>query len=206
MIWIGSLIIVLRLLLCINKGTRCRGIEHYRTFWGAYIILFPYWRILFFVGFFMIFFAFHSHWINRWNEQGAWAGGEKHVICKYIDYRAPSEPISVPTREGNLKYIEDDRVQQICRDSLSQLERLGIEVRPIKNRYFSLWYRNKRFIYLGCKRKFFICKIQKLDGTWTYRLHVETQEDWEQIFGTEIVPIYKKMGGSPKTLEATNEK
>jgi uncharacterized membrane protein len=63
MIWIGLLIIFLSLLLCINKETRWRGIE-WTARGGGYIPLFPYWLMLFFVGFFMVFLgiiALRSH-------------------------------------------------------------------------------------------------------------------------------------------------
>lgn len=39
------------------------------------------------------------------------SNGEKHVICKPVDYGAPSEPVVVPTRKGHLIYIEDEKVR-----------------------------------------------------------------------------------------------
>ena len=63
MIWIGLLIIFLSLLLCINKGTRWRGIE-WKTWAGAYIPLFPYWPILFFVGFIIVFLGIIALYIS----------------------------------------------------------------------------------------------------------------------------------------------
>jgi len=127
--------------------------------------------------------------------------GEKHVICRVIDYGAPSEPPVIPTREGHLKYIEDGKVQQLCRTCLQQLENLGIEIRPIKGRWFSLWYKKKRFMYLGCKKRFFVCEIQGPDGTWTERFRIETKEDWETIFNNHVLPVYQSLGGKEHLMK-----
>lgn len=55
-------------------------------------------------------------------------------------------------------------------------------------------------MYLGCKKQFFVCEIKKTDGTWTDRLRVKKQKDWEHIFNSEIVPVYEKLGGKRKKL------
>lgn len=119
--------------------------------------------------------------------------GEKGIICKSVEIGRPLEPISVPTREGHLEHIESDRVRQLCANCLKQLEDNGIEIRPIQNYWFSAWYKGKRFMYLGCKKKFFVCEVQRPDGSWSGRIRITTKEEWERTFKDEIAPVYKSI-------------
>ena len=115
--------------------------------------------------------------------------GEKHVLCKPVEIGKPSEPMILPTREGHLKRIENEKVRKFCEDCLNQLQNMGIEIRPIQNYWFSMWYKGKRFMYLGCKKKFFVCEIQRQDGSWTPRIRITSKEDWDKLFAQEIVPL-----------------
>jgi hypothetical protein len=47
-------------------------------------------------------------------------------------------------------------------------------------------------MYLGCKKRFFVCNIQKPDGSWTGRIRVTTKEKWEEIFKNEVIPTISK--------------
>lgn len=132
--------------------------------------------------------------------------GERHVICKFIEVGAPSEPIIVPTKKGHLEYIEDEMVRELCTNVLTSLNKIGVEVRPIKSKWFSLWFKRKRFMYLGCKRRFFVCEIERPDGTWTERLRVEDGDSWNDVFEEEIAPRLKKLGAkvsnAPKKMKS----
>jgi Holliday junction resolvase-like predicted endonuclease len=119
--------------------------------------------------------------------------GERHVLCHSVEIEGPPEPTVVPTREGNLKRIENEKMRQLCADCLKELENKGIEIRPIQNYWFSLWYKGKRFMYLGCKKRFFVCEIQKPDGSWTGRIRISLKEEWEKLFNNEIMPIIHKI-------------
>jgi hypothetical protein len=118
--------------------------------------------------------------------------GKKGILCRPIEIGGPPEPPAVPTREGNIKRIENEKVRQLCVECLKELENMGIEIRPIQNYWFSIWYRGKRFMYLGCKKRFFVCNIQKPDGSWTGRIRVTTKEKWEEIFKNEVIPTISK--------------
>ena len=115
--------------------------------------------------------------------------GEKYVLCKLVEIGKPSEPTILPTREGHLKRIENEKVRKFCEDCLNQLQNMGIEIRPIQNYWFSMWYKGKRFMYLGCKKKFFVCEIQRQDGSWTPRIRITSKEDWDKLFAQEIMPL-----------------
>jgi hypothetical protein len=119
--------------------------------------------------------------------------GEKGVLCHRIEIGGPPEPPIVPTRGGNIKRIENEKVRQLCEECLRELENRGIEIRPIQNYWFSIWYKGKRFMYLGCKKKFFVCEIQKPDGSWTRRLRIATKGEWEKVFNNDILPTINEM-------------
>lgn len=126
--------------------------------------------------------------------------GERHVICKPVEVGAPSEPIIVPTKKGNLEYIEDEKVRELCGNVLASLKNVGVEIRPIKDKWFSLWFKRKRFMYLGCKRRFFVCQIERPDGTWTERLRVEDEDSWNDVFEREIAPRLEKLGAKVRSV------
>jgi hypothetical protein len=119
--------------------------------------------------------------------------GKRGVLCHRIEIGGPPEPPVVPTREGNIKRIENEKVRQLCEECLKELENRGIEIRPIQNYWFSIWYKGKRFMYIGCKKKFFVCEIQKPDGSWTRRIRISTKEMWEKIFNNEVIPTISKI-------------
>ena len=78
---------------------------------------------------------------------------EKLERFKGIEREIPREP----TEEGNLEYIRNEKVRQLCSECLEQLRKIGIKIQPIKHYWFSAWYGKKRFMYLGCKQQFFVC-------------------------------------------------
>jgi hypothetical protein len=120
--------------------------------------------------------------------------GEKHVLCTPVEVEGPPEPPTIPTREGHLARIEDMKMRDLCRRSLEQLESMGIEVRPIQNYYFSIWYRGKRFMYINCKKQFFGCYVQRTDNSWTDLVRIKTPEEWQKLLDDEIQPYCKGIG------------
>jgi hypothetical protein len=120
--------------------------------------------------------------------------GKRGVLCHRIEMGEPLEPPVIPTREGNVNRIENEKVRQLCVECLKELENKGIKIRPIQNYWFSIWYKGKRFMYLGCEKKFFVCEIQKPDGSWTGRIRILTKEEWEKMFNDKILPTISKIG------------
>ena len=119
------------------------------------------------------------------------------LIEKLGRFKAIEEEIPTgPTEEGNLKYIENEEVRDLCTKCLAQLRKMDIKIRPIKHFWFSVWCGKKRFMYLGCKQHFFVCEIQRADGSWTDRLRVSNKADWDKVFNEEIVPVFKNLGGT----------
>ena len=121
--------------------------------------------------------------------------GRRFAICTSIEIGSPPEPTIVPTRNGHLNRIESERIRQLCLDCIGQLEKMSIEIRPKENFWFSIWYRGKRFMYLGCKKNYFVCSVQRPDGSWTERIRVTDKKDWDELFNKEILSVYTALGG-----------
>ena len=121
--------------------------------------------------------------------------GKRHPFCTRTEIESPPEATVVPTKNGHVDRIESDKVKQLCLECLSQLEKLGIETRPKKNYWFSVWYHGKRFMYLGSKKKFFVCQVERPDGSWSDRFRIREKEEWEDLFSKEILPVYSSLGG-----------
>lgn len=119
--------------------------------------------------------------------------GCKTIVCKSVPIGRPPEPPTIPTREGHLKRIEDERLRELCRKCLEQLEGMGVEVRPIQDYWFSLRFKNKTFMYLGCRKKFFVCQIQRSDGSWTPTIKITSQESWERMLKDDVGPAIKRI-------------
>jgi Holliday junction resolvase-like predicted endonuclease len=119
--------------------------------------------------------------------------GEKTILCRWVETKKIPPLTEIPTKEGNLNYIEDEKVRQLCAECLKGFEDRGIEVRPIEDFWFSIWYKGKRFMYLGCKKRFFVCQIQRPDGSWTERIRISEREDWEKTFKDQILPVLQSI-------------
>jgi hypothetical protein len=50
-------------------------------------------------------------------------------------------------------------------------------------------------MYLGCKKKFFVCRVERPDGSWSDRLRIREREEWDDLFNREILPVYSSLGG-----------
>jgi hypothetical protein len=118
--------------------------------------------------------------------------GQRYVLCHQVEIIEPPPP-RIPTREGNLNRIENEKVRQLCVECLKELEDTGIEIRPIQRYWFSIWYKGKVFMRLGCKKKFFICEVLKPDGSWIKGIRITTKEEWEKMFNNEVVPAIRKI-------------
>lgn len=116
--------------------------------------------------------------------------GEKQVLCRNVDLGAPYEPLTIPTREGNLAYIEDESVRNFCRKCLEQLESKGAEIRPLKGEWFTMRHSGKIFMSLGCKQKFFsVYVIMESDDSLTVRFRIKTQQDWRKDIEPHLVTL-----------------
>jgi len=128
-------------------------------------------------------------------------GGEREVVCTSVEVPEKPGPVRIPTHELNLAYIQSGQVRTVCEKAIGELGEMGVQLRPKQNYWFSCWHRGKRFMYLGCKKKFFVIEVERPDGSWSRRSKVATQDDWESVLHEEILPAYQTLGGAEADAE-----
>ena len=131
--------------------------------------------------------------------------GEKDVLCRSIEIIELLEPSKIPTFEENLNYIENEEVRNLCNECINQLKEMGIELRPRANHWFTVWYETKRFMKIVCKKQFFACIMIREDGTRSERKRISTKTDWNTILKEEIIPAYKKLGGTTTNITESDD-
>jgi hypothetical protein len=127
--------------------------------------------------------------------------GEREVICASVEIPEKPGITRIPTPEANLANIESQQVRVVCEKAIEELAAMGVELRAKQNYWFSCWYQRKRFLYLGCKRQFFVIEVQRPDGSWSRRNRVTSQGDWEGVLRGEILPAYRALGGGETGTE-----
>ena len=123
-------------------------------------------------------------------------GGEREVVCKSVEIPEKPGITRIPTQGGNVAYMESLEIRAICENAIAELAAMGVELRPKQNYWFACWYKGKRFMYLGCKKKFFVIEVEQPDGSWSRRNRVTNQDDWQDVMRAEILPVYHAVGGT----------
>jgi len=136
--------------------------------------------------------------------------GSRTLISRSISIPLPPEVPKVYSIPEKLDRIQDEKVRELCKEAITSLGENGIETRPIHGEWMSCWYKNKRFMYLGCKKRFFVCEILQADGDWSGRIRVGTRKDWDELLDTKIHPACERIGqgtqpGALSTEQANEE-
>lgn len=105
--------------------------------------------------------------------------GEKQVLCRSKEYGAPYSPPDIPTREGNLSYIQDKSVRELCRNILDNLEKRGVSIQPLKGNWFSMRKGEGVFLTLGCRQQHLSVYVGVDEENYSDRIKVERQSDWD---------------------------
>lgn len=108
--------------------------------------------------------------------------GERGLICNRIDHGFAPEPPEIPSLEKKIAYFKSEKAKSLFKTVLVQLEKRGIEVKPIHGMWLSLWYREKRFGYIRPRKMFFIVDVLRPDGDWNYTQRVSTKKEWDKTF------------------------
>jgi len=120
--------------------------------------------------------------------------GERAIICTEIDIGQPSEPPEILSEAEKINYIQDEKIRDLFKTALDELNKTGIERRSIKHYWFSFWFKGKRFLYMCPKRKFFVAEVLNPDGTWyDKRTRISSRSDWETFFQERIQPYITKI-------------
>ena len=115
------------------------------------------------------------------------ANGNKYVFCKDVDYGEPYEPKEIPTVEGHLNYIINEKIRSICSNVLSTLKDYDIEAQPKRGK-INLLLGSKIIGKIRCRRQFF--KVaSSLTGQWSDYCNVYTKKDWNSFFKKEMKPF-----------------
>jgi hypothetical protein len=113
--------------------------------------------------------------------------GERHVICKDVDYGEPYEPREIPTIEGHLNYITNKNVKIACSEAIDSLKNINIEVQP-KRGMLSLLLDSDIVGRIRCRRNFFKIRTA-FKGKWTDYYNIYTRKDWNSFFRKKIKPF-----------------
>ena len=112
--------------------------------------------------------------------------GERGIICMEIDYGQPPTPPDIPSIEKKLEYFQDQKVRDLFKTVLAELEARQVEVKPIHDLWISFWYKGKRFMYMGPKRNFFVANTLTPGGSWAGRKRIATRKEWDEFVSEHI--------------------
>lgn len=116
--------------------------------------------------------------------------GEVEVVINTVELEERTRPRIYPTLEQKLEEIQDERIRELARKFLGELESVGFEKRMVHDEWLSLWYGGRRVASFGCKRKFFVIETDTEEG-WK-RFRVQSSEDYEKMINllkTKTKPI-----------------
>lgn len=112
--------------------------------------------------------------------------GDKYIICKEIDYGEPYEQKELPSTEGHLNYVTDEKVRLVCSRALSILATNHIRVEPRK-RFLNLVVGAEIIGRIRFGRDFF--RVISYLGEESSYHYVYTQKNWDSFFRKEIKPF-----------------
>jgi hypothetical protein len=102
--------------------------------------------------------------------------------------------VEPPFLDEKLSNIKVPEIKKFCKETIESLEKIGVSLRPLKRRWVSLWYKGKRFGYMGFRIKFFVFDLPT-DSSYKkwFRTRVFSNGDWEKLFAEKIKPILDAM-------------
>jgi len=112
--------------------------------------------------------------------------GEHGVICREIDFGLPPEQPKIMSLADKVKYFEDAKVKKLFEDILGELQKQGVEVKPVSNLAITLWYNGKRFIWMAPRKKHFVVNVLSTNGGWTGGETIHSRKDWSRVYNSQI--------------------
>jgi len=103
------------------------------------------------------------------------------MICTEIDYGQPPKPIEIPTIAKTIEYCQDPSVKELFRTVLEELQVQKIKTKPNKGQWISCWYKEKRFMYMGSGKSFFVADILTPAGSWTGNKRISNRPEWVSL-------------------------
>lgn len=114
--------------------------------------------------------------------------GNRGVICTALDFGPPQELPQITTIEDKLGYISDEKVKELFKSILDELNQKGFEVKPVSGLDITIWYKGKRFMYVSPRKKHFVVNVLSSEGTWSGQEQVTTRKYWDEYWNTSVKP------------------
>lgn len=108
------------------------------------------------------------------------------IICTNLDFGEPTVSVSIPTIEKKLEYIKNEKVKKLLENVINELIKINVEIKPIRGKWISFIYKEKRFMQVQVRQNWFNIRILKKDGSWDKTLNVKSKVDWNKIMKDKI--------------------
>jgi hypothetical protein len=109
------------------------------------------------------------------------SSGEKTIICNQLFFEERPEVPIIASIPQSVKRIKDDFVKNLYTECLNKLKELGLELQPRAKDTISGYYKGKRIIRIYPKNEFFGVRLQMADSSWSERIRIRKNEDWEEF-------------------------
>ena len=113
---------------------------------------------------------------------------EKGIVLREVKIGQPPDPPQVPTFPEIWEYLTDDKVKLVLTGARNDFAARTIELRPLTGNWVSLWFKGKRFAYLGVKKKFFVVETDDIP-----RQRIATHDDWKAFCDQFMEPALQQL-------------
>ena len=98
--------------------------------------------------------------------------------------------------ERKLERFRDPKIKELFQSVLGELEKRGVETKPIHGTWISFWYRGKRFMNMAPRQKFFVANVLTLGNQWAGLQRIATRKEWDDLFQTQITKYLEFLDAS----------
>jgi predicted small metal-binding protein len=96
-------------------------------------------------------------------------------------------------KSGMLEYAESDELKRLLSECFKRFDFLNLEMKPVSGPWISVWYKGKRFMFLGARKKFLLLYVRKTNRTWLPDVYIRGREDLENAFTKAVKPTLRSM-------------
>lgn len=114
--------------------------------------------------------------------------GSRGLFCRSLEVGEVPRLPDIESIEEKIRRFQTDELRSLFKGVLSDLPAAGAQVRLLGGEWLSVWCREKRFMYLGCKKKFVVVQLQRQDASWTGRVRIHDEGEWKAFFAESVQP------------------
>lgn len=122
--------------------------------------------------------------------------GERGLICTRIDFGSAPEPPEIPSLDKKIAHFRSEKARSLFKMAIEQLNKRGVDIKPLNGLWSSMWYRGKRFGYIAPRQQFFVVDTLRPDGNWNYRQRISTKKEWESTMQKSITRYLQYLDGN----------